>query len=300
VERLKKVRKVLLYTLFLNILVALAKAGYGYITDSISMLSDGIHSFFDGTSNIIGLVGVWIAAQPPDKEHPYGHRKFETLFTIAIAIMIFTAGGGILRKAYLGFRESHMVEVTALSFIIMVITLIINLSVMRYESSRAEQLHSDILRADAMHTQTDIYISLSVIISLVAARAGYPVVDVIVSVFIALLIGKMGLSVLKSAADVLADTARIDPDEIREAVGRIEGVRGCHEIRTRGKEGAVNIDLHVLVDPDIKTHEAHEIAHIVEESLKMEFPSIVDVVVHIEPYSIHHDIHEYKDNSRKG
>jgi cation diffusion facilitator family transporter len=293
-ERLKKVRRVLLYTLLLNIGVAMAKVVYGYITGSMSMFSDGLHSFFDGTSNVIGLVGVWIAAQPPDREHPYGHRKYETLFTIAIAILIFLAGAGILRKAYLGLQAPHMVEVTTVSFIIMATTLMINFYVMNYESRKARELRSDFLRADAMHTQTDIYISISVIISLIAARIGYPVVDLIVSVFIAFLIGKMGLSVLKSAADVLTDTARIDPDEIRDVISEIDGVRGCHEIRTRGKEGAVNIDLHVLVDPDIKTHEAHEIAHIVEESLKERFPSIVDVVVHIEPYSLHHDIHEYK------
>jgi cation diffusion facilitator family transporter len=298
-ERLKKVRRVLLYTLFLNMAVAMAKVIYGHITDSISMLSDGLHSFFDGTSNVIGLFGVWIAAQPPDRKHPYGHRKYETLFTIAIAILIFIAGVSILRKAYSGLRVAYTVEVTTLSFIIMATTLMINFYVMRYESRKARELKSDFLYADAMHTQTDIYISLSVIISLIAARAGYPVIDVVVSIVIALLIGKMGFSVLKSAADVLTDTARIDPDDIRDVINGINGVRECHEIRTRGKEGAVNIDLHVLVDPDIKTHEAHQIAHTVEESLKREFPSIVDVVVHIEPYSIHHDIHEYK-NGRNG
>ena len=82
-ERLKKVQRVLYYTLILNMLVAGAKMFYGYMTNSTSMLSDGLHSFLDGTSNIIGLVGVWIASHPPDKRHPYGHRKFETLSTIA-------------------------------------------------------------------------------------------------------------------------------------------------------------------------------------------------------------------------
>ncbi len=297
-ERLKKVRKVLIYTLFLNMAVAMAKVIYGYITDSISMLSDGLHSFFDGTSNIIGLIGVWIAAQPPDKNHPYGHRKYETLFTIAIAILIFIAGAGILRKAYLGLKVSHVVEVTYLSFIIMATTLSINFWVMTYESKNARELKSDFLLADAMHTRTDIFVSISVIISLIAARLGYPVIDVVVSVIITFFIGKMGVSVLKSAADVLADTARIDPDDIKEVVKGIEGVKGCHEIRTRGKEGAVNIDLHILVDPEAKTYEAHDIAHTVEETLKREFPSIIDVVVHIEPYGIHHDIHEDENSDR--
>ena len=95
-KRLKKVRRVLFYTLFLNMSVASAKIVYGYITDSISMLSDGFHSFFDGTSNIIGLAGIWMASHPPDENHPYGHRKFETLSTVAVAALIFIAGFEIL------------------------------------------------------------------------------------------------------------------------------------------------------------------------------------------------------------
>ncbi|HDK82412.1 MAG TPA: cation diffusion facilitator family transporter, partial [Nitrospirae bacterium] len=92
--RLVKIRRVLLYTLVLNITVAAVKTGYGYTINSVSMLSDGFHSFFDGTSNIIGLVGIWIASRPPDSTHPYGHRKFETLSTIGIAVLIFAAAAG--------------------------------------------------------------------------------------------------------------------------------------------------------------------------------------------------------------
>jgi cation diffusion facilitator family transporter len=88
--------------------VALAKIIYGYKINSISMFSDGFHSFFDGTSNVIGLIGIWIASQPPDESHPYGHRKFETLSTIAIAVLIFFAGFGILKKAYHGLRVGRL------------------------------------------------------------------------------------------------------------------------------------------------------------------------------------------------
>jgi cation diffusion facilitator family transporter len=287
--RIQKVKKVLLYTLVLNITVALAKIVYGYMTDSISMLSDGFHSFFDGTSNVIGLVGILIASRPPDKSHPYGHRKFETLSTIAIAVLIFFAGFEILKKSYVGIKSDHLVEVSLLSFIIMGCTLLINIAVMTYETKKGHELKSDFLLADALHTKTDIFISLSVVVSLIAAKAGYPVLDVIASVFITFFIVKMGISILKSATDVLTDAACINPDEIKELIQSIKGIKGCHEIRTRGKEGAVNIDLHVLVDPDVKTQEAHDLAHTVEETIKTEFPSVIDVVVHIEPYNRDHN-----------
>jgi cation diffusion facilitator family transporter len=281
---LKQVRRVLYYTLILNIAVALAKILYGYRTDSISMLSDGMHSFFDGASNVIGLIGIWIASRPPDEDHPYGHRKYETLSTAAIALLILLAGIEILKKAYFGLTAHHEIKVTSLSFTIMGITLLINTVVMLYETKRGRELKSDILLADALHTKTDIFVSLSVIISLVAAKTGYPVIDVVVAVVIAFLIAKTGFGILKPAADVLTDTARLSPEEIKGIVCKINGIKGCHGIRTRGKEGAVNVDLHLLVDHEVRIEDAHNLAHIVEDTIKSEFPSVIDVIIHTEPY----------------
>lgn len=281
--RLEKVRRVLLYTLFLNITVAVAKIIYGNIINSISMLSDGFHSLSDGASNIIGLIGIWIASQPPDESHPYGHRKFETLSTIAIAVLILFAGYEIFKKAYLGLKVSHIVEVTPASFIVIAITLMVNIGVTIYERRKGAELKSDFLLADAVHTNTDIFVSLSVVISLLAAKAGYPVVDVAAAIVISFFILKMGFGILKSAADVLTDAVRISPGEIKGIVKHIEGVKDCHEIRTRGREDAVYLDLHVLVGPGVDTLKAHDLAHSVEEAVKKKFPSVVDVVVHIEP-----------------
>ncbi|MBI5049956.1 MAG: cation transporter [Nitrospirae bacterium] len=282
--RTEKVRHVLVYTLILNMAVAFAKILYGYKTDSISMLSDGFHSFFDGTSNVIGLVGTWIASQPPDRNHPYGHKKYETLSTIAIAVLIFIAGYEILKKAFLSFTTTHSVEVTSLSFIIMAITLLINFFVMNYETKKGREYKSDFLLADALHTKSDIFVSMSVIISLIAAKIGYPVIDSIAAVIIAVFIAKMGFEILKTATDVLTDAARLDTLEINKVVMQINGIKECHEIRTRGKEDAVHLDLHILLDPEVHIHKAHELAHEVEETIKKQFPSIVDVIVHIEPY----------------
>jgi cation diffusion facilitator family transporter len=282
--RLNKVRQVLFYTLLLNITVALAKMIYGYSIGSISMLSDGIHSSADGASNVIGLIGIWIASQPPDESHPYGHRKFETLSTIAIAVLIFGAGTEILRKSYDRLQNPSSIEVTYVSFILMAMTMMVNIGVMLYESKKGRELKSDFLIADSMHTKTDIFISISVVISLIAAKIGYPVIDVLAALVITVFIAKMGYSILKSAAAVLTDSARINPDEIKELAGSIEGVIECHEIRTRGNEDSVCIDLHCLVDPELTTRQSHEVAHTVEEAIKNKFPSVIDIIVHIEPY----------------
>ncbi len=282
--RLRKVRQVLIYTLILNVSVAIAKIFYGYSIDSLSMVSDGFHSFFDGTSNIIGLIGIWIAAQPPDENHPYGHRKFETLSTIAIAVLIFAAGAEILRETYSRINAPGTIEVTPLSFVVMGITLLVNIWVMTYEAKKGRELKSDFLIADSMHTKTDIYISLSVVLSLIAAKLGYTSIDIIAAFVIVAFIAKMGYEILKTATDVLTDTARLRQDEICNIALKIKGVQGCHGIRTRGNDDFVNIDLHILVDPEIRIKDAHEIAHTVEEAIKTQFPSVVDIVTHVEPF----------------
>jgi cation diffusion facilitator family transporter len=278
-----QVRNVLIATLILNVLVALAKAVYGFITNSVAMVSDGFHSFFDGASNVIGLVGIWIASHPPDEKHPYGHKKYETLFTIIIAVMLFTTCFEILKKIYQSFHEDHKTQVTQVSFLIMIMTTGVNIFVMLYEKRKGKQLGSEFLIADAKHTKSDILVSLSVIASLVFSRMGYPHADVIVGLIITIFIARIGYEILKDASDVLVDTVCLNTRAIESLVNSLDGVRGCHDIRTRGSENSIYLDLHVLVDRNLSTEKSHGIADSIEESIKREFPSVVDIVVHVEP-----------------
>ena len=146
---------------------------YGLITNSVAMMSDGFHSVFDGTSNVIGLIGIWIASHPPDEKHPYGHKKYETLFTIIIAVMLFTTCFEILKKVYQSFHEDHKTNVTQTSFLIMLVTMGVNIFVMFYEKRKGKLLGSEFLIADAKHTKSDILVSLTVIMSLVFTKMGY-------------------------------------------------------------------------------------------------------------------------------
>ena len=277
------VRKVLVLTLLLNSAVALAKALYGYMTDSIAMTSDGLHSFMDGISNIIGLVGIWIASHPPDRDHPYGHRKYETLFTTIVGLMIFGTCFQILRRIYFSFQEDHKTIVTGTSFAIMAGTMAVNIFVMKYEAGKGRQLGSSFLAADAKHTRSDIFVSLSVMVGLFLTKLGYHYADAVIGFVIAVMIGKIGYDILKSASDVLVDTMCLDKSSIESAVSRIKGVKGCHDIRARGTENEMYLDFHILVDGDMPIQDAHDIADVVERRIKDEFPSVVDVMVHVEP-----------------
>lgn len=283
-----EVRKVLIITLLLNSGVALAKIIYGHITNSVAMMSDGFHSFFDGISNVVGLIGIWIASHPPDERHPYGHKKYETLFTIIIGIMIFGTCYHILKKAYLSYFEDYKTIVTPTSFAIMLFTMGVNMFVMLYESRKGNQLGSQFLIADAMHTKSDILASIAVILSLVFSRMGYAIADPLVGVIITICIARIGYKIIKGASDILVDTVCIDISAIKYVVNRTVGVKGCHDIRTRGSLHSVYLDLHVLVDSKLSTEKAHEIADNIEREIKKEFPAVVDIVVHIEPDSVNH------------
>lgn len=282
-DRTSSIRKVLIYTFLANAAVAIAKIVYGYITNSIGMTSDGLHSFFDGVSNIIGLVGIWIASHPPDRNHPYGHKKYETLFTLAIASMIFFTCYQILKKVYESFYGYHRINVTSVSFFVMLITMTVNVSVMLYETKMGRELMSDFLIADAKHTKSDIMTSMAVILGLIFSRLGYKHADSIIGIVITVFIAKIGYEILKSASDILVDTVRINTLALENVVTSIEGVRECHDIRTRGTEHTVFLDLHILVDPNISLESAHEIADRVESELKRHFPTVTDIVVHVEP-----------------
>lgn len=279
----RETRRILWVILGLNWGVAGAKLIYGWMTGSVSMQADGIHSSFDGMSNVIGLIGLWVAAHPPDAGHPYGHKKYETFAAAAIGLLLFGTCLYILRNSYLHWRAGIVPEVTGLSFAIMLGTMAVNWGVMTWERRRGAALQSEILVADSLHTASDILSSLAVLIGLAAVAAGYPLLDPIAGVVIAGFIGHTGVLVLKEASQSLSDRARIDAEAIRKVALTVDGVRCCDGIRTRGMARHVFMDLCIHVDPAMTIACAHTVAHKVEDRLKQTFPGVAEVVVHVEP-----------------
>lgn len=282
-ERFRKIRSLLIYILLLNWGVAAAKLIYGWLTRSASMTADGFHSFSDGSSNIIGLFGIWIASRPVDISHPYGHKKFETLTSIGISVTLFLVCLNVLREGILRFYHPVIPEVNIYSFLVMGVTLAINLFVMIYETRMGKALGSDILISDALHTRADILTSSSVIVTLIGIKFGYPILDPIVSLMIAFFIGYAALGILRESSRVLSDGVAIQIEEIERVVRSIKGVKECHQIRSRGRADDIHIDLHVLVDPEMHVHPAHHLSYAIENKIKRDFRGVTDVVVHMEP-----------------
>ena len=281
--RHQEVSRVLLRVLLFNLAVAGAKLALGYATGAVSIVSDGFHSLTDSASNIIGIVGLRASRKPPDADHPYGHRKFETLAAGGIFMFLVLAVLEIGRTAMGRFASPDPPQVTWVSFAIMIATLAVNLGVVRYESGAGRRLKSELLLADAVHTRSDVFATIGVLVSLAAVWLGYPILDPIGGVAIAILIARTSYEIARDTTGILSDRVVIDEDDIREAVMAVPGVLGCHNIRTRGPLDHVFLDAHVWFPADSLLRDAHHLSHIVKDRLMERFPQIVDAIIHIEP-----------------
>jgi cation diffusion facilitator family transporter len=286
-DKFKEIKRILIITLFFNWLVAFSKLIYGLITRSAAMTADGVHSFADGASNIIGLVGIWAASKPVDDDHPYGHKKYETVATLGIAVMLFLASFDIIKDSFLRLFHPVAPDVNAFSFGLMAVTFLINLIVMKYEEKKGMELSSDILVCDSIHTKSDMFVSGAVIATLVATRLGFPILDTLVALAIGALIARSGFEILKKSSDVLCDGEAIEKARIARVVKTITGVKSIHKIRTRGRKDDVHVDLHVTVNTTMHVDAAHGLSHRISDILKEKIPGITDVIVHVEPMNSH-------------
>lgn len=277
-----KVKRTLVWVLIANLAVTVAKFIFGFLANSLSMMADAVHSLFDTLSNVIGLVAINISCKPPDREHPYGHRKYEMFATIIIAFFLFLTGFEIIQSAIGRLRFHVSPQISAITFSVMVVTLVINFFVSRYEHRIGHELDSSILVADSLHTKSDIYASISVILGFFAIRAGYPVVDSIIALFIVFLVGRTGYRIIKETSVSLVDTCVLDSKTIKIVVEKIPSVKSCHKIRARGTGSEIYVDLHITLAGATSLDKGHDISHQVAKKLKKEF-KVKDVLVHIEP-----------------
>jgi len=283
-ERYADVSRVLTRVLFLNLAVAVAKIGYGYSSGAISILSDGFHSLTDTASNVVGLVGVHAARRPPDDDHPYGHRKYETVAAIGVVGFLALVMLEVLRNAFNHLTgRSAPPDISTVGFIVMALTVAVNIIVVRYESAAAERLGSEVLLADATQTRGDVWSSLTVIVALAGARSGMPILDPLAALVVAAFIGYSGYQIGLTTMKILSDRIVMSEHDIEQVVLSVEGVLGCHQIRTRGSADHVFLDFHVWLPPDMRLTEAHDLSHVVKDRVMARYPQIVDAVIHLEP-----------------
>jgi cation diffusion facilitator family transporter len=282
-ERTRRIRRVLLTVLALNLLVAFAKLGFGLKTGSVAMSADGAQSLLDGLSNVIGLVSIAIAARPPDEEHHYGHDRYETLASLVIVMMMTVSVLEIGRTAVRNLIEGNAPTIEAGSFAVLAGTMAINVGVARWEQRQGERLKSDFLVADAKHTYSDVIVSLGVIVGLIAVWAGFDRADGFISILIACVIAWTAWTILRDASRVLTDAVQFDPRTLMEAILTTEGVITAHKLRARSMGGRQLVEVDITVDPALRVGQAHDVATSVERSVKRVAGRYSQAIVHVEP-----------------
>lgn len=286
-QRYHRIRMVLIWVLVANLAVSLGKGMVGYSSGSIGMVADAFHSLMDGSSNVIGLIGIGLAARPRDDTHTYGHNKFETFASMGIVLLLLLTAVEIGQSVVgrLTAENPQAPQANAVAFGMMLVTIAVNITISTTEKRSGRRLNSNFLVADSRHTLSDVWVSCSVVASLVASRLGYPIMDAITGGVIALVIAWAAFQIMKEASTVLLDKAMIDPKQVETiCLGmKVDGLLGCHKVRTRGSESGYWIDLHLLVEPDMTTKDSHRIASLVERRLKNAFGEETDTTIHIEP-----------------
>ena len=276
----KQVLRVLLIEGTANVVVLGLKAVVGFTTGSMAILADAVHSLTDVANNIIAWVVIRASHEPADREHPYGHHKFEVLAVFVLATLLATVAIELAIRAVT--REASHPAVSSWGLYVMIVVLITNIVVAAWQRAWAKKLDSGILHADASHTFSDVLTTMVVIVGWQLSARGYPWLDTACALGVSAIILYLAFGLFKNVIPVLVDEMAIEPEVLTEAIDKISGVVDVGRVRSRwiGSERAV--DVVVTVAPSMPTVQSHAIADEVEFLLERDF-EVTDITVHIEP-----------------
>ena len=266
-----------------NLIVVVIKFTVGIDTNSLAVFGDALQSSVDAASNIFGIFVVRVASKAPDEDHPYGHSKFETLGALLIALFLVLSIFELVRGAMARLMSgppSLNVSSTALG--LLVFTLLVNVGVVWFETRAGRRLKSDLLLADALHTRTDVFITVGVLGGLALARAGLAWADPALGLIVAVLVGRAGYQILRRAIPSLVDERAFDQTTIQQEAEGVDGVVSAYAIRSRLAGDRRFAELTIAVDGGADVASAHRIADQVEGRLKDSL-HLDEVTVHVEP-----------------
>jgi cation diffusion facilitator family transporter len=282
-EKSSGVRRVLSGILIANIVVVAVKFAVGLKTNSLAVFGDALQSSVDSANNLFAIVVVRVAAKAPDEEHPYGHAKFETLGALLIALLlalsIFELVRGAIARLVAGAPSP---DVSSTALVLLVFTLMINIAVVWFETRAGRRLGSDLLLADALHTRTDVFITLGVLGGLALARAGLAWADPTLALVVAVLVGRAGYQILRRSLPTLVDERAFDRSTIQQEAEQVAGVVSAYAIRSRRAGDRRFAELTIAVDGNSDVASAHRIADQVEDRLR-DTLQLDEVTVHVEP-----------------
>ena len=283
------VRKLSVVGIAGNIILSAFKLIAGIIGSSGAMISDAIHSLSDVFATAIAAVGVVLSKKSADKEHPYGHERFECIASLALGLILAVTGAGIgwsgIKTIMAGDYASLAIP-TLLPLVAAIVSIVTKEAMFRYTMHYAKQMNSAAFVADAWHHRSDALSSIGSLAGILGARLGAPVMEPIACVVIAACIIKVAVDILRDALKKMLDTScGTDVElELVDFIEKQDGVQRLDELRTRMFGNQIYVDVEIAADGSIPLVEAHEIAERVHDGIEEKFPSVKHVMVHVNPY----------------
>jgi cation diffusion facilitator family transporter len=282
-EKSAGVRRVLGGILVANIVVVIVKFAVGVDTNSLAVFGDALQSSVDAANNLFAIFVVRVAAKAPDEDHPYGHAKFETLGALLIALLLALSIFELVRGAVARLLSgAPLLNVSGTALGLLVFTLLVNIAVVWIETRAGRRLQSDLLLADALHTRTDVFITLGVLAGLALSRAGLAWADPALALIVGVLVGRAGYQILRRSIPTLVDERAFDQATIQREAEGVHGVVSAYSIRSRHAGDRRFAELTIAVDGQSNVANAHHIADQVEERLRDRL-QLDQVTVHVEP-----------------
>ena len=291
-ERLKQANKITGIGVISNIVLSLVKIISGIFGHSQAMIADGIHSLSDLGSDLVVIIGMFLAARPKDSSHNYGHGKFETLSALIIAVFLLIVGFGIgysgINNAMRILLEGRIIKPHIVAFIAAIFSIIIKEGLFRYTLKQGRKINSSAVIANAYHHRSDALSSLGVAVGIGGAILlgnKWIILDPIACVIVSVIIIKEAFHIGKTSINELLEISL--PEEIQDKILQIAAlipeVEKPHNLKTRRIGNIFAVDLHILLDSNITVENGHSIAHKVEAAVKKELGDDMIFSIHIEP-----------------
>jgi len=276
------------FSVYVNIFLILMKTAVAVLTGSLAILAELAHSFFDLAASVLAYVGIRKAHEPPDKDHPYGHERYENLSALAQTLLIVITSLLILHEATKRISSPKKLESMEIGLVAMLVTIGIDYFLSRYLHKSSKRYASSALEADAYHFTTDLWGALAVIVGLIFVIIGFPIFDAIAAMAVAVLMLWVSFKLAKKSVNALMDTS--PPPEIMDHIGRIisasPGIVRYHKLKARHAGNRFLVEFHVHVSPEMPVKEAHDITHDIKTQIMKEITYVKDVTIHIEPAPI--------------
>ena len=269
-----------------NVILTTVKLAAGIIAHSGAMISDAVHSASDIFSGLIVLIGVRISTRAPDEKHPYGHERFECVAALLLSGILALVGGTIGVNAVEDIIAGTLPEAPGiLALAAAVVSILTKEALFWYTRGYAKKYRSTALHAEAWHQRSDALSSIGALIGIAGARMGFPVMEPIASLVIALFILRVAVRIFRDAVDQMVDRSADGETEaaFRKTALEQTGVMGVELLRTRMFGNRVYVDLEISADPDLKLSDAHAIAERVHDAIEQTYPDVKHIMVHVNP-----------------